>query len=193
VARRGDPPYGDGLRFRLQPDIRTLSIMDAVSFFTAKLSFETDVSDVAEALAAGEPGFTLVDTRAIGAWRQGHIPGAVHLPRTMIPVRAAKLLDPAVPVVTYCWGPGCNGATRSALALAERGYRVREMIGGIEYWIREGFAVQTPDGLVSEAVDPRTAPAPAPAQAQARAPAPGQAPAPAPAARPASGLPAGGV
>jgi rhodanese-related sulfurtransferase len=62
-----------------------------------------------------------------------------------------------VPVVTYCWGPGCNGATRAALALALAGYPVREMIGGVEYWIREGFPLRTPHGDVTGEVDPRTA------------------------------------
>jgi rhodanese-related sulfurtransferase len=130
----------------------------AVAWFEARLAFQTDVSDVQAALAAGDPGFTLVDTRDLAAWRQGHIPGAVHLPRAMIPVRGDRLLDRARPVVTYCWGPGCDGATKAALELARRGYEVKEMIGGIEYWIREGFAVETADGLVARPVDPLTAP-----------------------------------
>jgi rhodanese-related sulfurtransferase len=130
----------------------------SVSWFEAKLAYETDASDVRRALATGEPGFTLVDTRDLAAWRQGHIPGAVHLPTGMIAVRAAKLLDLDVPVVTYCWGPGCNGSTKAALALAQRGYQVKEMIGGIEYWIREGFAVRTAEGLVTRPADPLTAP-----------------------------------
>jgi rhodanese-related sulfurtransferase len=131
--------------------------MDALTFFAAKLAFETDVSDVAAALPTGN--FTLVDTRDLRAWRQGHIPGAVHLPRGMIPIRAARLLAEDRPVVVYCWGPGCNGATRSALALTERGYQVKEMIGGIEYWIREGFPIETADGVVRREPDPLTAPA----------------------------------
>ena len=73
-------------------------------------------------------------------------------------VRARRELDATVPVVTYCWGPGCNGATRAALALAELGFVVREMIGGLEYWIREGFPVQTAAGRVVRAADPLTAP-----------------------------------
>lgn len=32
------------------------------------------------------------------------------------------------------------------------------MIGGIEYWIREGFPVQTPDGVERARADPLTAP-----------------------------------
>ncbi|GFJ84702.1 rhodanese-like domain-containing protein [Phytohabitans houttuyneae] len=97
----------------------------AVAWFEARLAFQTDVSDVQAALAAGDPGFTLVDTRDLAAWRQGHIPGAVHLPRAMIPVRGDRLLDRGRPVVTYCWGPGCDGATKAALELARRGTRSR--------------------------------------------------------------------
>jgi rhodanese-related sulfurtransferase len=76
-------------------------------------------------------------------------------------VPAAELpgpLDPTVPVVTYCWGPGCDGATRGALALARAGFRVKEMLGGIEYWIREGFAVETAAGRIEQEPDPLTTP-----------------------------------
>ncbi len=130
----------------------------AVSFFAARLAFQTDVADVHAALATGDPGFVLVDSRDNAAWDQGHVPGAVHLPTAHIPQRAPDLLDPAVPVVTYCWGPGCNGATRAALALARLGHEVREMIGGLEYWAREGFPVQTGAGVTRAAPDPLTAP-----------------------------------
>ena len=102
--------------------------------------------------------FLSLDTRDLAAWRQGHIPGAVHLPRAMIPVRGDRLLDRARPVVTYCWGPGCNGATRAALTLARSGYRVREMLGGFEYWAREGLPVASADGTARGPVDRLTAP-----------------------------------
>ncbi|MEV4539947.1 rhodanese-like domain-containing protein [Asanoa sp. NPDC049518] len=129
--------------------------MNAQEFFAAKLAFQTDVSDVH---AAEEGSFTLVDTRDLAAFRQAHIPQAIHLPRRMIPMRADKLLDKATPVVVYCWGPGCDGATKAAHELARRGYDVKEMIGGIEYWIREGFEVLTEDGPVTREADPLTAP-----------------------------------
>jgi rhodanese-related sulfurtransferase len=134
-------------------------LTEAAAFFAARLAFQTDVSDVHTALAGAETGFVLIDSRARIAWDQGHIPGALHLPTADIRARAGQLLDPAVPVVTYCWGPGCNGATRAALALALAGYQVKEMIGGIEYWVREGFALRTPRGDVVAAADPLTAPA----------------------------------
>ena len=86
------------------------------------------------------------------------MPGALHLPGRAIATRADDELDRSVPVVTYCWGPGCNGATRAALALALLGFRVREMIGGFEYWAREGLPVETAAGVHSPVADPLTAP-----------------------------------
>ncbi|SES37121.1 rhodanese-like domain-containing protein [Actinokineospora terrae] len=114
--------------------------MNAIAHFTARLTFETDSSDVHATLPAG--GFTLVDTRSAEAWAQGHVLGAIHLPTKDIAARAAELVPAGTPVVTYCWGPGCNGATKAALEFARLGYPVREMLGGFEYWAREGFPVE---------------------------------------------------
>ncbi|MFD9432282.1 rhodanese-like domain-containing protein [Streptomyces sp. NPDC060002] len=132
---------------------------EAAAHFRASLAFHADVSDVAAALAAGDdPGFVVLDSRSTESWDQGHVPGAVHLPTALIAEQAPRLLDRDVPVVTYCWGPGCNGGTRAALALAELGYRVKEMLGGFEYWAREGFAYETWEGGERRAADPLTAP-----------------------------------
>ena len=130
----------------------------AAAHFAARLSFETDVSDVHADLAAGTPGIIVVDSRSEESWRQGHLPRAVHLPTAEIASRAAALIPADALVVTYCWGPGCNGATRAALAFAQLGYRVKEMIGGYEYWIREGFTAESDAGPVNRPADDLTAP-----------------------------------
>ncbi len=109
-------------------------------------------------MLGGTAGFVLVDSRGDSSWDQGRLPGAVHLPTAEVSERAAGLLDPALPVVTYCWGPGCNGSTRSALALSRLGYEVRELIGGFEYWAREGLPVATDAGTKRGDVDPLTGP-----------------------------------
>lgn len=138
----------------------------ALAHFAERLSFEADVSDVHADVERGLLGdaFVLVDTRSDESWEQGRIPGAVHLPTRQIARRDAdgtlgSLLAAGVVVVTYCWGPGCNGATKAALELARLGYPVKEMIGGFEYWVREGFAYDSKWGRRSSATDPLTAPA----------------------------------
>jgi rhodanese-related sulfurtransferase len=132
--------------------------IDAIDHFEAKLRFETDPSDIAAARAAGER-LLLLDVRSRAAWDAGHVPGAVHIPGGELPGRLDELpLPGAHPrVVTYCWGPGCNGSTKAALTLARAGYGdVREMIGGFEYWAREGLAVETASGRTRRPVDPLT-------------------------------------
>lgn len=130
----------------------------AAAHFLTRLSFEADVSDVHADLAAGVPGVVVVDSRSEAAWAQGRIPGAVHIPTARIAELAPLLIDPSATVVTYCWGPGCNGATRAALAFARLGHPVKEMLGGFEYWAREGFAYDTDHGTEQRPVDDLTAP-----------------------------------
>jgi rhodanese-related sulfurtransferase len=131
----------------------------AVEHFSAKLRYETDPSDVAADRAAGVP-LVVVDVRSAAAWDQGHVPGALHLPAAELPGRLGELPPPEddPQLVVYCWGPGCNGSTKAALALARAGYGdVREMIGGFEYWAREGLAVATATGRRRWPVDELTA------------------------------------
>ncbi|QAY73376.1 rhodanese-like domain-containing protein [Agromyces protaetiae] len=129
---------------------------DAIAHFRARLAFESDVSDVHAALEAGDAGFVLVDTRSDASWAQGRVPGAVHLPTRRIADEASGLIGPGTPVVVYCWGPGCNGAQRAALEFALLGHPVKEMLGGFEYWVREGFAVESDEGRTRALPDPLT-------------------------------------
>ncbi|MGF6835593.1 rhodanese-related sulfurtransferase [Paenarthrobacter sp. TE4293] len=124
--------------------------LSASEYFRAKLECEIDVMEVAES----EPGsLVVVDTRRQSSWDHGHIPEAVHIPTAQIPDRAPELIAAGSSVVVYSWGPGCNGSTFAALAFAELGYSVKEMIGGIEYWIRNGLPVETAAGAVQRTPD----------------------------------------
>jgi rhodanese-related sulfurtransferase len=135
--------------------------LSAADFFAAKLTYETDPADLAEDRAAGRAP-VVVDVRSDAAWRQGRIPGSLHVPGSALSDRAAELLpDRDADVVVYCWGPGCNGSTRAALTLTRLGYtRVRELIGGYEYWAREGFATVSDAGRSRRDPDPLAAPVP---------------------------------
>ena len=113
----------------------------ALEHFAGRLAVETDAADVASALAAGERDFVLLDSRGSDAYARGHLPGAVSLPHAEIDEAAVEALPEGL-VVTYCWGPGCNGATKAARRLAELGRPVKEMLGGYEYWVREGHPVE---------------------------------------------------
>ncbi|KAI7264786.1 hypothetical protein KC345_g8731 [Hortaea werneckii] len=114
---------------------------DAAQYFTAKGAFETDVADVAYDLREGIGGFQLVDVRDARSYDEAHLPGAISLPSGRINSTPPLLRQQDV-LILYCWGPACNGATKAAARLAAQGYRVKEMLGGIEYWRKEGGALE---------------------------------------------------
>lgn len=114
---------------------------EAARHFEARLAHETDCADVWKAIDEGTIDFVIVDCRATGGYTKSHIPGAVSLPWQEITDERVREL-PELPIVTYCWGPSCNAATKGALRLARLGRQVKEMIGGLEYWIREGHPTE---------------------------------------------------
>jgi rhodanese-related sulfurtransferase len=120
----------------------------------ARLAYEIDVVAAAQAVAAGTA--VLLDTRRRESWEHGHIAGATHLPKTEIDARLGDLPRDRT-LIVYGWGPGCNGATGTARILLAAGLDVRELLGGYEYWVRNGFPTEaggvitraTPDPLVT--------------------------------------------
>ena len=118
---------------------------DALRHFSARLSYETDADDVAAALALGDGDIVLLDARSREAYAAGHLPGARSLPRPFSAADVAALGDALV--VVYCWGPGCNGAVKVARELAALGRPAKEMLGGFEYWVREGHPVEGADAF----------------------------------------------
>lgn len=100
---------------------------------------ETDPSDVHADLLAGHPGVAVLDVRPPEAYERSRVPGARSVPYRAIDEQLAASLSMDTVHVVYCWGPGCNAASRAALRLVQLGIPVKEMIGGIEYWRREGY------------------------------------------------------
>jgi rhodanese-related sulfurtransferase len=70
------------------------------------------------------------------------IVGAISLPYRTMNTETTTHLPKDKLMITYCWGPGCNSSTKAALKLASMGFRVKELIGGIEYWIKEDGKVE---------------------------------------------------
>src|SRR5579871_1138519 len=99
-------------------------------------------------------GVAIVDVRDAEEFATGHIPGAVHVPRSYLESR----IDGVVPdrsrrVILYC-----ASGTRSALAARtladDLGYeQVESMTGGITLWKDRGYEVEVPRSLSAEQRD----------------------------------------
>ena len=109
-----------------------------MNYFAQRLQHETDADDVGSALLDGTADFTLIDARSPAAYAAAHLPGAISLPHRSLTAGAL----PEGPLVVYCWGPGCNAATKACAKITEFGREVKEMLGGFEYYVREGYPVE---------------------------------------------------
>lgn len=114
----------------------------AAQHFQTKLDFETDSWDLNEMRRGGE-NVVIVDARSPGAYAEEHLPGAISMPHRGMTEQTISQLDRGALFVTYCDGVGCNASTKGALRMAELGFRVKELIGGLDWWKRDGYPVET--------------------------------------------------
>jgi len=118
---------------------------DAVCFYENKLRYETDPADVYADIQHEVADFVILDVRSEDDYNAKHIEGAISLHHARITEKRMSEFPDDTLFVVYCWGPGCNGSTKGALKLAQLGYKVKQLIGGLEYWEREGYPVVTTD------------------------------------------------
>ena len=114
---------------------------EQLSHYERKLAFETDSWDLKVALESGEK-ILVIDARSPEAYRREHIPGAINIPHRQMSDEATKGLDRTALVVTYCDGIGCNASTKGALNMTRLGFRVKELIGGLDWWKRDGHKTE---------------------------------------------------
>lgn len=85
-----------------------------------------------------QAGVTVLDVRDAEDYATGHIPGALSLPYQEFDdayERVAPQLDPAEPVLIYCYGSSCGLSMRVAKLLLPRGYdRLHSLESGIAGW-----------------------------------------------------------
>ncbi|MCY3599254.1 MAG: rhodanese-like domain-containing protein [Gemmatimonadetes bacterium] len=109
--------------------------------YKQKLAFETDAWDLKEALDRDDP-VVVIDGRSAEAYARERIPGAVNLPHREISAETTAALDRSRLYVCYCDGIGCNASTKTALKLLGLGFEVRELMGGLDWWKRDGYATE---------------------------------------------------
>src|SRR5258706_9920469 len=113
---------------------------------------EVTAQQVNELLKNNGKSPVVLDVRESDEWRQGHLEGAVPLPRGFLEIKIESAIpDKNSPIIAYC-----AGGVRSLLAakvMKEMGYQnVSSMSGGYAAWENGGFKwVQdfqyTPDEL----------------------------------------------
>lgn len=116
-----------------------------IKHYENKLAFEMDPSDLFDALNNGEKVIA-VDARKAFGFEAEHIPGAINIPHREMNTESTAHLDKDFLYVVYCDGIGCNASTKGALNMTRLGFKVKELIGGIEWWKFDGYATEGTKG-----------------------------------------------
>jgi rhodanese-related sulfurtransferase len=112
-----------------------------IKHYSDKFEFEMDSWDLRVALDKGEK-IIVVDARSTQSYHEECISGAVSIPHRMMTEESTQTLDRSALYVVYCDGIGCNASTKGALNLTRLGFRVKELIGGLVWWKRDGYATE---------------------------------------------------
>jgi molybdopterin/thiamine biosynthesis adenylyltransferase/rhodanese-related sulfurtransferase len=109
---------------------------------------EVDPSVVREQVTNGA---TVIDVREPEEWAAGHIPGAVHVPKSYLESRVEGAVpDRSGHVILYC-ASGNRSAWATRTMVEDLGYEnVESMTGGFTLWKDRGYEVDVPRSLTAE-------------------------------------------
>ena len=109
---------------------------------------EVQVPDLAARRSSGDSPL-VIDVREQHEWDEGHIPGAIHIPRSFLESRIAGVAKPDQEVIL-----SCASGNRSLLAgttLREMGYsNVESLAGGFQRWKQSGQDYTVPQTLTPD-------------------------------------------
>jgi len=107
-----------------------------------RISFMT-MAELRRRIDAGDPGLHILDVREADAYAEGHIPGAIHLPRGQLELRIDSTFpDPTVRILAYCeFGKISTIAAGTLHAMGFLGAIALD--GGIRSWKEAGHPLET--------------------------------------------------
>jgi rhodanese-related sulfurtransferase len=109
----------------------TYNPTEAQEYFARKVAFTTGPVEVNHQIEDRE-NINIVDVRAAEDYEEGHLPGAVSLPKDRWDRQ--EVLRKDMMNILYCYSPTCHLAAQAAARFAEQGFPVMEMEGGFETW-----------------------------------------------------------
>ena len=108
----------------------TANTQKAKEYFEAKMAFTTGPVELERMMKQGQ--VNVVDVRAAEDYTEGHIPGAVNLPKDKWHTLEGLRKDKTNAI--YCYSQVCHLAAAAALEFASKGYPVMELEGGFRSW-----------------------------------------------------------
>ncbi|MDD2837969.1 rhodanese-like domain-containing protein [Sulfuricurvum sp.] len=111
---------------------------EQIKHYENKLAYEIDSWDLSAGLNGGDK-IVVIDARSAEAYSSEHIPEAINISHRMMDETTTDFIDKTALIVVYCDGIGCNASTKGALNMAKLGFKTKELIGGLDWWKRDGY------------------------------------------------------
>lgn len=108
-------------------------------FFTKMMAYTLGPVELKEMME--KEHVKVLDVRDCSDYKDGHIPGAISIPRPQLDARLDELYKDDLYVV-YCYNQQCHLAICACRLLASNGYPCMHLDGGYKVWIEDfKFAV----------------------------------------------------
>ncbi len=113
----------------------------AKAFFEAEMAFTTGPVELDRLRRQHPDDIVIVDVREAEDYLQGHIPGAVNLPKEKWATLEGLSKDKQN--ILYCYSAVCHLAKTAAVEFANQGYPVMEMDGGFRSWKEHDLDIES--------------------------------------------------
>jgi rhodanese-related sulfurtransferase len=112
-------------------------LQKARAHFEGRMAFTTGVHELDYLVQQNRGEIVVVDVRFPKDYAQGHVPGAINLPKGKW--QNPRGLRKDATHYLYCYDQTCHMAAEAALELTRQGYKVVEVEGGFERWQTKGY------------------------------------------------------
>ena len=120
--------------------MNTYDLNQARDYFQAKLNFSTGAHELEGIVKQNRKDVTVIDVRYPKEFAEGHVPGAINLPKGKW--RNTAALNKGHVHYIYCYNQTCHLAAEAALELVKQGFQIIEVEGGWAAWEANGSPVE---------------------------------------------------
>ncbi len=122
--------------------MKPYDVKKANEYFRDKMSFTTGSHELELLVNSRKDpdSYQVIDVRYPADFAAGHVPGAINLPKGKW--QNPKGLNKNATLYLYCYNQTCHLAAEAAVELTEQGYRVIEVEGGWDTWVRNGYGIE---------------------------------------------------
>ena len=112
----------------------------AIEYYHHEVTYQSNPYQLNQFIQNQDDSIVILDLRNAQAFAKGHVPGAINFP----PEKWSELneLPRDKTLIVYCYDITCFLAKNAAIRFLKEGFEVKEMFGGWQTWVDQGYPVE---------------------------------------------------